>query len=60
VSRVLADDGILLVVGLEFFLAYAANGADPVVGNILEGGARCDAAVGITLGGIVDITTRDT
>ena len=44
----------LLLVGLEVRLAGAADGAEPVVGDLLEGGARRDAAVRIALLGVVD------
>jgi len=41
---------------LEFGLAGPADGADPRIGNALEGGAGGDAFAGITLGRIVFIT----
>ena len=36
-----------LLLGFEHLLAYAALGAGPVVGQLLERGAGCDAVVGI-------------
>src|SRR3954463_5384150 len=48
----------LLVVGGEVFLAGAADGAEPVTGDVLERGAAGDAAVGIAVGRVVDEAAR--
>ena len=45
-------------VGLEVGLAGPADRAEPVVGDVLEGGARGDAAVGVPLGWVVDEPAR--
>ena len=47
----------LVFVDAEVFLAYAANGANPIFGNVFESGAGSNAGIGITFGGIVNITT---
>ena len=44
-----------LFLGFEQLLAHAADGADEILGQILEGGAGLDARVGIALGGIIHI-----
>ena len=44
----------------ELILAYAAQGAHPISGNLLPGGAGGNAVVGITLSGIVDIAAQIT
>src|SRR3954454_5526419 len=44
----------LVLVELEVGLAGAAHGAEPVVGDVLEGGAGRDAAVRVAVGGVVD------
>ena len=41
--------------GGEHVLAQAADGADPIFGDIFPGGAGSDAAVGIADGGVIDI-----
>ena len=46
---------------LDFFksvLSQTADGAYPIFGDIFPGSTRSDAVVGITLSGIVNITTR--
>ena len=48
----------LLLVGLEVGLAGPADRAEPVVGNVLEGGARRYPAVGVALVGVVDESAR--
>src|SRR3954447_6745845 len=48
----------LLVVGREVGLSCAADGAEPVAGDVIEGGARWDAAVRVSLGWIVDEAAR--
>lgn len=47
----------LVFVNAEVFLAYAANGANPIFGNVFESGAGSNAGIGITFSGIVNITT---
>ena len=47
----------LLLYGLEILFAYAAQGANPLVGNLLERGVGCDARIGISDGGVIDPTT---
>jgi adenosylmethionine-8-amino-7-oxononanoate aminotransferase len=42
----------------EVDLARAADGAEPVAGDVLEGGAGRDAAVGVAGGGVVDEPAR--
>ncbi len=42
------------LVGREVALPGAADGAEPVVRDVLERGARGDAPVGVALGGVVD------
>jgi adenosylmethionine-8-amino-7-oxononanoate aminotransferase len=44
----------LVLVGDEVALAGAAHGTEPRVGDVVERGPRRDAAVGVTLGGVVD------
>ena len=44
----------LVLVGCEVLLAGAADGTEPGVGDLLERGARRDAAVGVALFGVVD------
>ena len=53
-------DGRLTVtlVGLEVLLARPADGAEPVVGNFLEGRAGRDSAVGVAVCGVVDEPAR--
>src|SRR4029453_4508303 len=46
------------LVDLEVLLAGAADRAEPVVRDVLEGRAGRDAPVGVTLGGVVDESTR--
>jgi CO/xanthine dehydrogenase FAD-binding subunit len=48
-----------LIEELEVALACAADGAEPVVRNIRELGARRYSAVRIALGGVVDEPARD-
>jgi hypothetical protein len=49
---------VLGVVRLEVPLARAADGAEPVVRNVLEGSPGSYAPVGIALGGVVDEPAR--
>ena len=44
---------LLLFHWAEVFLAYAAEGAYPVGGQVFEGGAGGYAIVGVALGGII-------
>ena len=42
--------------GAEIVLAYAAEGAYPVGGDVLESSAGGNAAVGVAFGRVVDVT----
>jgi len=53
-ENIAARNGSLALVDLEVALARAADGAEPVVRDVLERGARRDPAIGISLGGVVD------
>ena len=46
------------LVGLEVFLASAADRAEPRVGDIPERRPGRDSAVGIALGGVIDVAAR--
>ena len=46
---------VIILFLYEYVLAEAANGANPIVGNVLKGGAGSDTAVGIANLGIVNI-----
>src|SRR3989442_4389173 len=48
----------LAVVGAEVALARAAHRTHPVVRDVLEGGPRWDAAIGVTVRGVVDEPAR--
>ena len=41
----------------EVALTYTTNGAYPVFGNVFEGGAGLDTAIGIAGFRIIDVTT---
>ena len=42
-----------LLDNLEIVFAYAAEGANPVVGDIFKRGTRLDAAFGVSNGGVI-------
>src|SRR3954447_8687232 len=44
----------LVLVGGEVGLAGAADGAEPVTGDVLERGSGRDAAIRVPVGGVVD------
>ena len=44
--------------GLEVLLAYTANGADPILRDILESCAGCDSAIGITDFGVIFVAAN--
>ena len=46
---------LVFLLGGEHVLAQAADGADPILGDIFPGGAGGDAAVGVADGGVIDI-----
>ena len=48
----------LLLVGREVGLSGAADRAEPITGDVVEGRAGRDSAVGVALGGIVDEPAR--
>ena len=43
----------MLLSGAELVFAYAAEGANPVSGEVFEGGAGGDAVVGVACCGVV-------
>lgn len=47
--------GLLSVYGAKVFLAHTAEGAHPVIGDILERGTRFDTIVGVAYGRVVDV-----
>ena len=47
-----------MLLGLEIVLANTADGAYPIVGNVLEGCSRGDATVGISYCGVIDVTAN--
>lgn len=46
-----------LFFGREVFFGYAAKRASPIIGNIFESGAGCNAGIGVAYFGIVDVAT---
>ena len=52
-KRLLALSG-----GIKGILAHAADGADPIIGNILKGSAGSDTAIGIAKLGVVNVTAN--
>ena len=44
--------------GLEILLAYAANGALPILRDILECCSGCNSAVGIAYFGVILVTAK--
>ena len=42
---------------IEETLVHAALWANPIVGDVLPAGSRCDAGIGITLRLVEDVTT---
>ena len=51
---------LILLLGLEVVLADAADGAYPIVGDVLKRCSCGDAAIGITYCGVVDVTANFT
>lgn len=41
----------------EVALAYSTDGAHPIIGNVFEGSARSNAAVGIAYFRVINVTT---
>ena len=39
----------------EFFFADSANGADPIFGQIFEGGSRCNSVIGVANGWVINV-----
>ena len=44
--------------GLEVLLAYTANGANPILRDILESCAGCDSAIGIADFGVIFVAAN--
>ena len=55
-SRAKGHEESLFLYG-EVVLAYAADGAYPVFGDVFKGSAGGDAAVGVAYFGVINVTT---
>ena len=57
-AQEMAAHAVALLLQRETVLTQTADGADPVLGNILERRSGLDPIVGVALFGIIDISTR--
>ena len=46
----------IFLLRLELVFAYATDGANPIIGDILKGCSWLDATIGISYCGIIDVT----